>query len=227
VYLSSVEGLGYLPYSNCPHYSNETRKELYHQMIKDKKMPFGYACDELAGILFKNGKPVEFVSQSDKHNSYFVQTIKGIVESKKMDSRILINKNSISAKDFNTITVKQKIKDLLDSTNNKVTPKDAYLSTIKNLRLSKKDLSEKDRNKILNTGIEEIFTYNNSLAGIINDAYDNYFGLWYFYNCNGSWESAGEDIGGETLLECEITFREKAKLIIENTEKQLNCHSQN
>lgn len=36
-------------------------------MIKEKKMSSGYASDELAGILFKNGKAVEFVSQSDKH----------------------------------------------------------------------------------------------------------------------------------------------------------------
>ena len=193
-------------------------------MIKDKKIPFGYACDDLAGILFKNGKPVEFVSQSDKHNSYFVQTIKGTIESKKMDSKILISKNAILAKDFISIIVKQRIKDLLDSANNKVTPKDAYVSTIKELRLSKNDLSEKDRIKILNTGIEEIFIYNNSLAGVVNDAYDDYYGLWYFYNCNGSWESAGEDIGGETLFESEIIFREKAKIIIERAEKQLNCN---
>ncbi len=40
------------------------------------------------------------------------------------------------------------------------------------------------------------------------------YGLWYFYNHNGVWESAGEDIGGETILESEITFREKAKVIL-------------
>lgn len=224
VNLSSVDGLGYLSYSNCPHYSNESRKELYHQLIIDKKIPFGYACDDLAGILFKNGKPVEFVSQSDKHNSYFVQTLKGTLEAKKIDSKILINKNSIPATDLNMIIVKQKIKDLLDSTNKNLTPKDAYISTIKENRLSKTDLNEKDRIKILNTAIEEIFIYNNTLAGVVNDAYDDFYGMWYFYNCNGSWESAGEDIGGETLFECEITFREKAKVIIEKAQKQLNCH---
>lgn len=40
------------------------------------------------------------------------------------------------------------------------------------------------------------------------------YGLWYFYNHNGVWESAGEDISGETILESEITFREKAKVIL-------------
>ena len=40
------------------------------------------------------------------------------------------------------------------------------------------------------------------------------YGLWYFYNHNGVWENAGEDIGGETVLESEITFREKAKVIL-------------
>jgi len=48
--------------------------------------------------------------------------------------------------------------------------------------------------------------------------------LWYFYNCDGVWISCGEDIGGETVIESEITFREKSKIIIENTEKQNNCY---
>ena len=72
VNLSIVKGLGFLPFSNCPHYSQEARKDLYHQMIKDGKMNSGYATDGLAGILFKNGKAVKSVSQSDIHNSYFV-----------------------------------------------------------------------------------------------------------------------------------------------------------
>jgi peptidase E len=64
--LSIVEGLGFLPYSNCPHYSQESRKNLYHQMIKDGKMNSGYATDELAGILFEKRKAVKFISQFDR-----------------------------------------------------------------------------------------------------------------------------------------------------------------
>ena len=32
----------------------------------------------------------------------------------------------------------------------------------------------------------------------------------------------GEDIGGETLLECEITFREKAQTIIKRAKEKFN-----
>lgn len=40
------------------------------------------------------------------------------------------------------------------------------------------------------------------------------YGLWYFYNDNGQRISVGEDIGGETLLECDVTFREKARTML-------------
>ncbi|CEN34714.1 hypothetical protein CCAN12_550023 [Capnocytophaga canimorsus] len=67
--------------------------------------------------------------------------------------------------------------------------------------------------------------YQDKIAGIVNDAYidDFGYGIRYFYNCNGFWVSMGEDIGGETLLESEITFREKAKIIIQRAEEKSVC----
>ncbi|MFA7289449.1 MAG: hypothetical protein WC055_11290 [Melioribacteraceae bacterium] len=47
--------------------------------------------------------------------------------------------------------------------------------------------------------------------------------MWYFYNCNGTWTSMGEDIGGATLFESEITFCEKAVTIIKQAEEKLDC----
>ena len=219
VSLSIVDGLGFLPYSNCPHYSQETRKELYHQMIQKRQMYSGYATDENAGILFKNRKAVEFVSQSDKHNSYLVSVKKGIVQSKKKESKILVNKNAISENDYSSLSIQKRIKDLLKS-EGKTTPLNAFITTTKELRLNKENLSETDKNKILNIVIEKIFLYDDRLAGVVNDAYDDFYGLWYFYNNNGTWESIGEDIGGETMFESEITFREKAKIMIERAEKK-------
>jgi len=92
VNLSIVKGLDFLPYSNCPHYSQESRKNLYNQMIKDGKMNSGYATDELAGILFKNGKAVKFISQSDIHNSYFVNLEKGKIKETKLKSEFYSGK---------------------------------------------------------------------------------------------------------------------------------------
>lgn len=218
VSLSVVDGLGFLPFSNCPHYSQEARKKLYCQMILEQQIHSGYATDENAGILFKNGKAVEFVSQGDKHNSYLVSLKKGIVESKKIESKILVNKNAISENDYSSSSIHKTVKDLL-KLEGKTIPLNAFITITKELRLNKENLSEIDKDKILSITIEKIFLYEDKLAGVVNDAYDDFYGLWYFYNNNGIWESIGEDIGGETVFESEITFREKAKIMIESAQK--------
>ena len=91
--------------------------------------------------------------------------------------------------------------------------------------LDKDGINDSKRDEILNINIEKIFVYQDKIAGIVNDAYVNDFGygIRYFYNCNGFWVSMGEDIGGETLLESEITFREKAKIIIQRAEEKSVC----
>jgi hypothetical protein len=114
----------------------------------------------------------------------------------------------------------------LINTNDKSNPLNGYVSEIKTLQLNKDGISEAERKKVLNISIEKIFIYKNKIAGIVNDAYlDSFgYGMWYFYNCNGTWTSMGEDIGGETVFECEILFREKAETIIKNAEEKLKCH---
>jgi len=225
VNLSIVKGLGFLPFSNCPHYSQEARGNLYHQMIKDGKMNSGYTTDELAGILFQNGKAVKFISQSDIHNSYLVNLEKGEIKEVKLKSEILLRRNALPEGSYSSQSIKKNIKDLLDS-NDSSSPISAYVSEIKTLRLNKENISEPEKNKVLDIGIEKIFIYQNKIAGIVNNAYlDSFgYGMWYFYNCNGIWKSMGEDIGGKTIFESEIKFREKAEIIIKQAEEKLNCH---
>lgn len=95
------------------------------------------------------------------------------------------------------------------------------------MQLNKDSISESERNRVLNIGIEKVFIYKNEIAGVVNDAYLNSFGygIWYFYNCNGTWTSMGEDIGGATVFESEIVFREKAERIIKQAKEKLNCLS--
>lgn len=225
VNLSIVKGLGFLPYSNCPHYSQESRKNLYHQMIKDGKMNSGFATDELAGILFRNGKAVKFISQSDIHNSYFVNLEKREIKETKLKSEILLKKNALPENSYSSQSIKKKINDLLDS-NGSSSPIDAYVSEMTTLKLNKENISESEKNKVLEIDVEKIFIYKNKIAGVVNNAYLNSFGygIWYFYNCNGTWTSMGEDIGGKTIFESEIKFREKAEIIIKQAEEKLNCH---
>lgn len=225
VHLSIIDGLGTLPYSNCPHYSQETRKNLYHRMILAKKMPFGYASDDLAGILFRNGKAVEFVSQSDRHNSYFITVEGGKIKSQQMESKILVRRNALPEGSYTSLSVNKKVADCLGR-DDKLSPLNAYIAEVKGSQLNKKEMSESERSRMLNTNIEKIFVYNDKLAGVVNDAYldDWGYGLWYFYNCDGVWMNMGEDIGGKTVLESEITFREKAERIISRAKEKLNCH---
>lgn len=71
--LSIVEGLGFLKFSHCPHYSNESeRKLLYLNSIKTKTLQPGYACDDYSGILFKNGEMVKAVTLRREDRAYFV-----------------------------------------------------------------------------------------------------------------------------------------------------------
>ncbi len=224
-HLSVVEGLGFLPYSNCPHYSEESRKNLYHQMIVKGKMNPGYATDELAGILFKNGKAVEFINQSDIHDSHLVSLEKGKIKETKLKSKLILRKGALSEGSYSSQIIQKKISELIDF-NDSSSPISAYVSNMKTYVLDKDNISESQKTKTLGISVEKLFVYKNKIVGVVNNAYLNSFGygMWYFYNCNGVWESMGEDIGGKTLFECEITFREKAELIIKRAEEKLNCN---
>ena len=88
--LSVVEGLGFLPYSHSPHYDGEEyRRPLYQKNIKNGIFKPGYAMDNNAGIIFKNGKPFKVVSMDKKYNNYFVSMKNGKVVEEKLQSIIL------------------------------------------------------------------------------------------------------------------------------------------
>ena len=207
--LSSVEGLGILPYSSCPHYSQKNRHSLFHQLIKEGNVRPGYAFDEKAGILFVDGKVADCVTQSDRHHAYYVH-LKG--QQLKVDSlkaRLLLQENALAEDEYVVIAVGLPVSEI--DLGGKDTPASAYASIIRG--------KDEKGGKVSAVKIEKLFLFNNELAGVVNDSYLSsmgIYGLWYFYNIKGTWESAGEDIGGETLFECEVTFREKARTVLES-----------
>lgn len=88
--LTIVEGLGFLPFSHCPHYnSEEYRRPLYHKNIKNGLFQAGYAMDDKAGIIFKNGKPFKVVSLNKDNNAYFVSMKNGQIVEEKLEATIL------------------------------------------------------------------------------------------------------------------------------------------
>ncbi len=239
--LSIVDGLSFLPFSNCPHYSDSTRKQLYHQLIKNQSICSGYASDDLSGVLFVNGKLKEAVSLNDINHSYYVHTKNSDLISEKLYSKIFISKNAISTDSYSVLNIDKPVKafnemyDLSNPLNSFISIRYLFAngknskykhtaSQALKARLSDTTsdikIEDKLKNKFLNTEINKVLVYEDSVAGVINNSNDGYFGLWYFYNENGSWLSAGEDIGGDTMLEAEITFREKAKMHFEKLKQQ-------
>lgn len=88
--LSEVECLGFLPYSHSPHYDSEGgRRPLYEKNIEKGIFSAGYAMDNRAGIIFKNGKPFRIVSISPDANCYFVSMKDGKIHEETLKAEIL------------------------------------------------------------------------------------------------------------------------------------------
>jgi peptidase E len=69
-----TNGLGFLPYSNCPHYDSESRRRpLFQSLVADGTLPDGYASDDGAGLLFRGTELVEAVCDRDSSSGWQVQ----------------------------------------------------------------------------------------------------------------------------------------------------------
>ncbi|WP_295940192.1 peptidase E [uncultured Alistipes sp.] len=215
VALSMVEGFGTLRYSHCPHYAQPQRKELYHNLMKENTINTGYACDDLSGIVFRNGKAAEVVTQSDLHNSYFVSLKNGEVVAEKLEPAFLIRKNALPETGYATEVIDKKLSDFPAATDAK-SPLNAFILLNQRSFLNNPDTSPERKEKIRNMEIYKIHIYNDLLAGVVNRVSADYCGLWYFYKKDGQWINAGEDIGGNSVYESEITFRERAGIIIKS-----------
>lgn len=90
--LSIVECLGILPYSHCPHYHSEkSRQPLYFDNILNGHLSSGYAIDDQAGIVFKNGVVDHVVRMNEENNAYFVHLKNGKIVEDKLPGKIIEN----------------------------------------------------------------------------------------------------------------------------------------
>lgn len=61
-----TNGLGLLPYSNCPHYDSENRRRpLFQSLVADGTLPAGYASDDGVGLLYRGTEMVEVLAERD------------------------------------------------------------------------------------------------------------------------------------------------------------------
>ncbi len=71
--LTTVHGLGLLPWSHSPHYhSEEPRRPMYMEKIQKGEYLPGYAIDDKAAVLFRNGKAVKALALDEKNGAWFV-----------------------------------------------------------------------------------------------------------------------------------------------------------
>lgn len=69
-----TNGLGFLPYSNSPHYDAEPdRRPLMHQLVADGTLPDGYATDNGAGLVYRGTELHEVISESPTAIAYEVR----------------------------------------------------------------------------------------------------------------------------------------------------------
>lgn len=69
-----TDGLGLLPYSNCPHYDAEDqRRPLCHRLVGDGTLPAGYATDNGAGLHYVGTELVRVVTEVDGAAAYHVE----------------------------------------------------------------------------------------------------------------------------------------------------------
>lgn len=88
--MTLLKCLGFLNYSHSPHYNVEPeRRLLYRQAVLDGKLRSGYACDDMAGILFINGEMAKSVSENLWNNNYFVSVKSKEIFEEKLPAEIL------------------------------------------------------------------------------------------------------------------------------------------
>ncbi len=83
--LSTVQCLGFLAGSHCPHYDAEPgRRPLYHKLIESGQMKPGYACDNDAGIYFEGTEVKRVVHTRAEARVYYVTAMNGKAVERRM-----------------------------------------------------------------------------------------------------------------------------------------------
>jgi peptidase E len=85
------DGLGLLPGSFCPHYESEAnRRPAYHRFVRERRLPPGYATDDLVALHFEGTELAEVVSAREGAAAYRVEADGEAVSETRMEPRLLV-----------------------------------------------------------------------------------------------------------------------------------------
>lgn len=73
--LTVMPALGFLPYSNCPHYRAHERRVAYKSAILEKRIKPGYAIGDGAAIHFKDGNFFRSVVSNSNASTFYVKVV--------------------------------------------------------------------------------------------------------------------------------------------------------
>lgn len=82
---STVDGLGIVPGSHCPHYSNEPgRREAYQRMVATAKLQDGVAADDGVALRYVDSTLIEVVSSRPDGWAYRVRNVGGTAQEERL-----------------------------------------------------------------------------------------------------------------------------------------------
>lgn len=85
-----TDGLGLLPFGNGVHYdSEEQRRPLLHQLVRERILPTSFATDDRVGIVYRDQEPWEVITDTEGPSAYRVELVGGdVVETRLPAGRI-------------------------------------------------------------------------------------------------------------------------------------------
>lgn len=88
--LSKIECLGFLEGSHSPHYDAEgQRRPIYQGLIGSGELKPGYACDNDAGIFFRDNQVARVVHTRPGANVYYVSVVNGRVVEERLEAEMI------------------------------------------------------------------------------------------------------------------------------------------
>jgi len=84
------DGLGFLRGSACPHYLGEPeRRASYQRWVASGALPDGYAVDDFAAVVFRDGVLVESISEQPGRPVFRVERLRDRAVEHELDVRVL------------------------------------------------------------------------------------------------------------------------------------------
>jgi peptidase E len=122
--LTVMSCLGFLPHSNCPHYTSYSRRSAYTKFVSSNEIKSGYAADDYAGLHFIDGKFSHAISNRHYAHCFEVKNENGKAIQKRLKTDWLGLKKYQDAYIFNT-PMFEHLKEIKEPKQNDQPPLDA------------------------------------------------------------------------------------------------------